>query len=164
MGYIERPRRVVRPAQDLHTTAGPEPGVAGPARAPGRLADRLRNRSPELLEAVSRLDAGLDDTARRQLADWIREHYEAEHHTAPVGYVAKCWLGPPYVDHVLDLFGTILTHYTPGDVMPAPYGEARMLARNASYACVEVYSDGLVLPVLTNGSVVRPGGRSENQQ
>lgn len=163
MGYIERPRRVVRPAQDLQQTTGPAPAATSAAGARGRLADRLRNRSGELLEAVSRLDAGLDETARRQLAEWIREQYEVQHHSAPIGYVAKCWLGPPYVDHVLDLSGAILTHYAPGDVMPPPFADARMLARNGSYACVEVYSDGLVLPVLANGSVVRPSGRSESR-
>jgi hypothetical protein len=31
-----------------------------------------------------------------------------------------------------------------------------MLARSDAYAFVEVYADGLVLPVLPDGSVVRP--------
>ncbi|MFD9455742.1 hypothetical protein ACFWBC_21975 [Streptomyces sp. NPDC059985] len=158
MGYIERPRRVVRPAQDLQQDTGRAAAATGAADAPGLQADRLRSRSPELLEAVARLDAGLDAAAGRRLADWIRAQYEAQHHNAPIGFLARCHLGPPYVDHILNLFGAILTHYAPGDVLPDPYGAARMLARSPSYAWVEVYSDGLVLPVLENGSVVRPSG------
>lgn len=165
MGYIERPRRIVGPAQDPRTTGtgtgtglGPSPAAAGAGRPPGPAADRLKDRSRELLEAVSGFDAGLDDAARRRLADWIREHYESEHPGAPVGFLARCHLGPPYVDHVLDLFGAIVTHYTPRDTLPDPYGGARMLVRNPGYAYVEVYSDGLVLPVLAGGSVVRPAG------
>ncbi|MGW0392707.1 hypothetical protein ACWDYJ_17760 [Streptomyces sp. NPDC003042] len=158
MGYIERPRRVVRPAQDLQQTTGQQREATGATRAPGPLADRLGNRSARLLEAVTRLDAGLDEAAGHRLADWIREQYEADHHSAPIGFLAVCHLGPPYVDHILNLFGAILTHYTPGDVLPEPYGSARMLVRNPSYVWVEVYSDGLVLPVLANGSVVRPSG------
>ncbi|MCX5380690.1 hypothetical protein [Streptomyces sp. NBC_00091] len=159
MGYIERPRRVVGPAQDPQTTGtgmGPAPAATGATRAPGPLADRLKNRPGELLEAVGLLDAGLDEAARRRLADRIRGQYAAEYLSAPVGFLARCHLGPPYVDHILDLFGAIVTHYAPRDTLPDPYGNARMLVRNPGYACVEVYSDGLVLPVLTNGSVVRP--------
>ncbi|MFJ3876183.1 hypothetical protein ACIPW5_01835 [Streptomyces sp. NPDC090077] len=162
MGYIERPRRIVEgPARDPRATGGrpgPAPAAAGAGRPPGPVADRLKDRSRELLEAVSGFDAGLDEAARRRLADWIRAHYESEHPGAPVGFLARCHLGPPYVDHVLDLFGAIVTHYAPRDTLPEPYGGARMLVRNPGYAYVEVHSDGLVLPVLAGGSVVRPAG------
>ncbi|MEU8462188.1 hypothetical protein [Streptomyces sp. NPDC029003] len=160
MGNAEHPRRVVRPAPDgpQHTaaTTGAATAATGAARARGPLADRLGQRSGELLEAVARLDAGLDPAAGRRLADRIREQYTAEHGGAPVGFLAVCHLGPPYVDHVLDLDGAIVRHHTPGDPPPPPYGAARMLVRHPHYACVEVYSDGLLLPVLTTGAVVRP--------
>ncbi|MFG2616683.1 hypothetical protein ACGFXC_03605 [Streptomyces sp. NPDC048507] len=154
MGDTEHPRRLVRPAPDgpQHTTA---PSAAG-AGARGPLADRLRERPHDLLEAVARLDAGLDPVAGRRLADRIREQYTAEYGGAPVGFLAVCHLGPPYVDHVLDLDGAIVRHYAPGETLPPPYGAARMLVRHPHYACVEVYSDGLLLPVLVTGAVVRP--------
>ncbi|MBW5483320.1 hypothetical protein GPJ59_15840 [Streptomyces bambusae] len=125
---------------------------------PGTAADRYRGRSEQLRGAVARLDAGVDDTARRQLADWIREQYRTEYASEPVGFVARCLLGPPYVDHILDLFGAIVKHHAPADPMPDPYNGARMLARNLSYAYIEVYADGTVLPVLDDGRVVRSGG------
>jgi hypothetical protein len=40
--------------------------------------------------------------------------------------------------------------------MPEPFSKARMLARSGGYAFVEVFSDGLILPVLEDGTVVRP--------
>ncbi|WP_406342761.1 hypothetical protein [Streptomyces sp. NBC_00648] len=176
MGHIERPRRVVQPP----ATAPVQPlKHAGPARtghqpwqpAPkeqertsqrrGATAPPLRHalygdRSPELRDALSRLDAQVDEAARRQLADWIRKEYEVQHTAIPVGFVTKCYLGAPFVDHILDLAGSIVQHFAPGTPMPEPFSAGRMLARSGSYLCVEVYGDGLVLPVLPDGSVVRP--------
>ncbi|MFF5443912.1 hypothetical protein [Streptomyces sp. NPDC012888] len=169
MEHWERPRRLVGPAQglrnDLGGALGPAPATGSAPRHPGTAADRYRERSAALREACARLDAGVDDATRRQLADWIREQYEVHHHGAPVGWVARCLLGPPYVDHTLDLFGSILVHYAPADPMPEPCASARTLARNSAYAWVEVYSDGSLVPVLTDGRPVRsPGTRSENNR
>ena len=47
-------------------------------------------------------------------------------------------------------------HFAPAEPMPEPFGAARMLARSGGYAYVEVYGDGLILPVLDDGTVVRP--------
>ncbi|MFD9795202.1 hypothetical protein ACFWXK_30100 [Streptomyces sp. NPDC059070] len=179
MGDIERPRRVVRPPTaplDVRP-AGPAaapPWQQGPrarpreeqaqdtgrrlgrANAPGLHSPLYGTRSDRLREAVARLDARFDEAARRRLADWIREEYEVQHTAVPVGFVTKCFLGPPHVDHILDLSGAIVEHYAPSTPMPEPFGGARMLARSGAYLCVEVYGDGLVLPVLPDGSVVRP--------
>ncbi|MEU3749800.1 MULTISPECIES: hypothetical protein [Streptomyces] len=168
MVHIERPRRVVQsggtesPGQQRKTgtsrrlTTGP---AARPAATPGgrgtprELYDR---RSDGLRGAVGRLDAGLDDAARGQLADWAREEYAGVHGDVPLGFVARCFLGPPYVDHVLNLFHVIVQHFSPAEQMPEPFAKARMLARSDGYAYIEIYDSGLILPVLTDGTVVRP--------
>ncbi|MEV3987808.1 hypothetical protein AB0J57_02755 [Streptomyces sp. NPDC049837] len=169
MGHIERPRRVVRSGGT--ESSGPAPrtgrrlttGAAGPhtAATGGAGVDPSRQglydrRSDRLRQAVGRLDAGLDETACRQLAEWAREEYAAAHGDVPLGFVARCYLGPPFVDHQLNLFHVIVQHFAPADPMPEPFSKARMLARSGGYAYVEVYSGGLVLPVLDDGTVVRP--------
>ena len=74
MGFIERPRRVVRPGQ---ATAPARAAASGPATG-GRPtqtrvgADRLRARPVSFLNAVRRLDAGLDPAACSELADWLK--------------------------------------------------------------------------------------------
>lgn len=158
MGHTERPRRLVRPA----TATGGSPAVDGGARraaAPvpaGPGTELLRARPPSLLHAVRRLDAGLAKDAVREAAQWLREQYAVAYGTVPLGYVAPCFLGPPYADHLLGLDGCVLEHYAPTDPMREPFSGARMLARSGAYAYVEVYAGGLVLPVLADGGVVRP--------
>jgi hypothetical protein len=164
MGFIERPRRVLRPgrAASPTTSAAASPANASPRRAatPGRplaaLQERYRPRAADLREAVRRLDAGVDEAARRELTDWLREEYAVRHGDVPVGLFSRCHLGPPYVDHRLDLFGVIVDHYTPADAVPEPFGGARMLVRAGDYALIEVYESGQLLPVLDDGTVVRP--------
>jgi hypothetical protein len=169
MGHIERPRRVVRPdgaaqpAQELRTGRRLTTGTAqrrttgtGGAGAGGLRTGLYDPRSERLRQSVGRLDAGLDENACRQLAEWAREEYRTAHGDVPLGFVARCYLGPPFVDHQLNLFHVIVQHFAPTDPMPEPFSQARMLARSGSYAYVEVYSSGLVLPVLEDGTVVRP--------
>ncbi|MEU3573323.1 hypothetical protein AB0E96_33590, partial [Kitasatospora sp. NPDC036755] len=122
----------------------------------GATADQLRPRPADLLRAVRRLDAGLDPAACAELSDWLKEHYQAAYGDVPLGFLATCYLGPPFVDHRLDLFRVILQHFAPGDQVPEPFGAARMIVRTGAYAYVEVYGSGLVLPVLQDGTVVRP--------
>lgn len=160
MGNTERPRRVVRPGRQ---GLGTQPGLgaqraSAPATpAPGVVRRELYTpRSPELLDAVGRLDAGLDEQACRSLADWLREQYTTAYGSVPLGYVARCHLGPPFVDHQLSLLGVIVRHFSAAEPMPQPFSAARMLARSGGYAYVEVYDDGLILPVLDDGTVVRP--------
>lgn len=136
-------RRVVGPVQ---TT----PARIGGNQAPERQALR-RPRARELLVAVHRLDAGLDDAARVELAQWAGEHYRTEFGEVPVGLVATCHLGPPLVDHRLDLRHEILDHYSPADTMPDPFARARMLVRTGAYAYVEVYASGTLVPIRDDG-------------
>lgn len=107
-----------------------------------------------IFEAVRRLDAGLDAASRAQLAEWIRGEYESEFGDVPLGMLAVCYLGPPFVDHRLDLWQSIVEHYAPADPVPDPFGRARMLVRSGAYEFVEVYASGEIKPVLKDGSVV----------
>jgi hypothetical protein len=113
-----------------------------------------------LLEAIHRLDAGLDQATRDELARWIRDQYTVEYGDIPMGFVAKCYLGPPYVDHRLDLMHDILDHHSIGQPMPEPFEGARMLARSGSYTYIEVYSSGLFVPVMEDGTAVVSGTSS----
>jgi hypothetical protein len=107
-----------------------------------------------IFEAVHRIDAGLDEATRAQLAQWIRDEYQSQFGDVPLGFFARCHLGPPYVDHRLDLWQNIVEHYAPGDTVPEPFARARMLARTGSYDFIEVYASGELKPVLNDGSVV----------
>ncbi|GHI05318.1 hypothetical protein AQI88_23220 [Streptomyces cellostaticus] len=160
MGNTERPRRIVRPTQQ---GPGAQPGLgAQPASAPANPApgvvrrELYTPRSGKLMDAVGRLDAGLDQQACRSLAEWVREHYTTAYASTPLGFVARCHLGPPYVDHQLSLLHVIVRHFSAAEPMPEPFSAARMLARSGGYAYIEVYDDGLILPVLDDGTVVRP--------
>ncbi|OXY98303.1 hypothetical protein [Streptomyces diastatochromogenes] len=160
MGNTERPRRIVQSAQQgpgIQPGLGAQRGAAPANPAPAALRRELYTaRSRKLLDAVGRLDAGLDEQACRSLAEWVREQYTTAYGSVPLGFVARCYLGPPYVDHQLNLFHVIVRHFAPAEPMPEPFSAARMLARSGGYAYVEVYDDGLILPVLDDGTVVRP--------
>jgi hypothetical protein len=123
----------------------------GLLRQPGKL-DRTP-RHAGILEAVHRFDARLDSAARAALAGWMREQYETQIGDVPLGFVALCHLGPPYIDHRLDLLQSIVDHFAPADPMPDPYAQARMLVRTGAYEFVEVYASGKLQPVRTDGSV-----------
>ncbi len=69
-----------------------------------------------------------------------------------MGLFAKCYLGHPYVDHRLSLDGAIAEHYAAGDTVPPAFAPCRGLARSAAYAYIEVYGDGQVIPIRTNGN------------
>ncbi|GEC05763.1 hypothetical protein SSP24_34180 [Streptomyces spinoverrucosus] len=173
MGHLERPRRIVQPGgagtppstssdalrrtdQGLTTSGGARRTVGAPGPAAPLRRERLAPRPQGLRDAVGRLDAGLEEQARRQLAQWIGEEYQASYGEVPLGFFARCYLGPPYVDHQLNLFQVIIRHFAPSDPVPEPFAGARMLVRSGGYAFVEVYSGGLLLPVLDDGTVVRP--------
>lgn len=150
MGFVERPRRVVRtgPATGPARTTGPQTPATRPTK------DLYRTRPAEMLDAVRRLDASLGEKALRQTVEWLREQYSTESGTVLLGFVAKCHLGRPYVDHQVGLDGAILRHFAPGEAMPEPFNGARMLARSGAYAYIEVYDKGLVLPIMGDGTVV----------
>jgi hypothetical protein len=133
-------------------------GLAASSSQPGLLRPAHRNaRKPRhagLFEAVHRLDASLDPAMRAELGKWIRDEYEREYGDAPLGLFAQCHLGPPYVDHRLDLWQSIVEHYSRADAVPPQFEEARSLVRTGAYDYAEVYASGLTVPVLKDGSVV----------
>ncbi|MDG4762719.1 hypothetical protein O7632_01100 [Solwaraspora sp. WMMD406] len=137
---------------ELRPTIGQQTG-SRQSVTPGVRAKR-RPRHAGLFEAVRRLDAGLDTAARAELAAWVRQEYEQEYGDVPLGFVSECFLGPPYVDHRLDLFQSILDHFAPADPMPEPFAQARTLVRTGGYAFIEVYASGTLRPVLPDGTVV----------
>jgi hypothetical protein len=107
-----------------------------------------------IFEAIHRIDATLDPAMRAELGKWIRDEYEHEYGDVPLGLFAQCHLGPPYVDHRLDLWQSIVEHYTVADSVPPQYAQARILVRTGAYDFIEVYASGDLKPVLKDGSVV----------
>jgi hypothetical protein len=136
-------------AQASTTTTGP------------RRKERINLQKPRhsgLFEAVHRLDAQIDEAGRRELAAWITDQYATDYGDVPLGFLARCYLGPPYVDHRLDLLASIVEHFQPADAVPAPFDRARVLARLSSYEYIEVYGSGTLVPVRVDGSVDVPIG------
>lgn len=134
------------PTASTQTTARPVERVLPELRQP---------RHAGLFQAVHQLDsADLDEVTRAELSSWVSEQYAGTYGGVPVGFVAVCHLGPPYVDHYMNLMLSIVDHFAATDTMPSPFGEARMLARNAAYAFIEVHSDGLLVPVRPDGTPV----------
>lgn len=144
-------RRRVEPQLDAGAEASSASNAQG-LRPAHRTARKPRHAG--IFEAVHRIDASLDPAMRAELGKWIRDEYEREYGDIPLGLFARCHLGPPYVDHRLDLWQSIIEHFTRADTVPPQFGEARTLVRTAAYAYVEVYASGLTIPVLPDGSVV----------
>jgi hypothetical protein len=126
----------------------------GSAERTGAVRNMRKPRSAGLVAAVHRIDATIDQATRDELARWIQGEYVNEIGDMPLGFVALCGLGPPYVDHILDLGHTIVNHYASADPMPEPFERARMLVRSGAYAYAEVYLTGTVVPVLADGSPI----------
>jgi hypothetical protein len=146
--YSERRRRV-------ETHIDPRAATSQGARQFLPAQHQVRKpRHAGLVKAVHSFDASLDPASRAQLASWIRAEYESEFGDVPLGLFSLCHLGPPYIDHRLDLWQSILEHYAPADVVPEPFAQARMLVRSGAYEYVEVYASGELRPVLADGSVV----------
>jgi hypothetical protein len=147
-------RRRVEPQLDSGLAASTaatskEQGLLRPAHRNAR-----RPRHAGIFEAVHRIDASLDPAMRAELGKWIRDEYEREYGDIPLGLFAQCHLGPPYVDHRLDLWQSIVEHYSRADTVPPQFAEARTLVRAGAYDYVEVYASGKTIPVLKDGSVV----------
>lgn len=119
-----------------------------------KLASRMRCRDQQLLQTLSQVDVQVDQVAQANVMQWIREEYEERYGGMLLGMFSKCFLGPPFVDHKLDLFGSIVEHYSPNDDPGYPYSKARGLARSGSYAFIEIYSDGQIVPILPDGTAV----------
>jgi len=93
-----------------------------------------------------------DEISRREILSWLEELYAARDCGTLLGLFGMCYLGEPYVDHLMDIAGTIITHYKPSDLVPSPFDRARPLARSRAYLFIEVYSDGTVVPIRADGS------------
>ena len=105
-----------------------------------------RKRSQPYLDALRKLDAGgalADPAGLDALREAIASEFpEAE--AAPLGWVAKCYLGIPYEVHTLDPAGAIARHYRWGEALPPALERARALARSGRYLVIEVHTDRLV--------------------
>ena len=106
------------------------------------------------MQAISSLDTHPSADAVAKIMDWIRDDYDARGGGALMGLLGRCYLGPPYVDHIMTTSGEICEHFTPADTVPLPYGAARSLAASPAYLFVEVYTDGAVVPIRPDGSAV----------
>lgn len=125
---------------------------AGDVVTPYALQNRRKARSRELMDAAQKLDMTTDPQVRRELGEWIAKLYEERGGGQPIGLFAHCYLGAPYIDHRLDLAGSIITHFTPQEPVPPAYAMARPLARSTAYLFIEVYEDGQVVPVRDDGT------------
>lgn len=124
------------------------------AAATRHRVNRQQARSADLVRAISRIDTVTDPTTYQQLLDWIKDEYDSRQTGIPIGMFAKCYLGPPYIDHQLMLTGTICEHYPPSKEPPAPYDTARGLVRSGAYEFIEFYSDGSMVAVRSDGGTV----------
>ena len=109
----------------------------------------LQKRSKKYVEAMSSLDHGSLTATKGfiELVEKLKEEFgELSISEYPLGIVSKCYLGPPYEVHVLDLSGTqIVNHYKGGEPLPALLEKARNLALNNFYAMIEVYANKMIL-------------------
>lgn len=154
---MSRLRRVVNQSDTVLT--GPY-GIEGARVRSGAKIDRItlvnraKPRSAELVTTIRQVDGTVDNTARADIMAWIREQYDARQGGMLIGLFATCYLGPPYVDHKLGLTHQILEHYSPAEDPGHPYNQTRGLVRSGAYAYIEIYSDGSIVPVRTDGTSV----------
>ena len=135
------------------------PGTA--ARRTAAPSGRLltASRSARYLAAIARLDASvtLMPAELDEIIDDLHREFAETWSAVPLGFVAHCYLGPPFEAHTLTIDGAIIEHYRGGEALPGPLEQARALARTEHYGVIEVYPDKLVC-VRTDGSVVTWGG------
>lgn len=112
-------------------------------------------RSVSYLGLIRSLDGGtLHGRADLQpVFDAIAAEFTPSGSTVPKGIVARCFLGPPFEVHSLDLFQDIVEHYGPATLMPEPMESYRRLALHPSYAVVEIYDDRVIC-ILNDGGTV----------
>ena len=128
------------------------------------LQSTQKPRSAELIAAIHQIDASIDDAVNRDLADWIRDEYQQQFGSddIPLGFVAVCYLGPPRVEHQLNLMHRITGHFSAAQPMPQPFQQCRMLVRSGSYEYVEVYASGQTIPIRADGTPVLPTGGGQS--
>ena len=97
--------------------------------------DRLlrKPRSKEYMEAMRKLDIGshvLGDAQRDEIIRILQEEF-----------VAKCYIGPEYDVHSINMSGGIIHHFQKNESMPPELAKARALAARGTYEFIEVYHD-----------------------
>ena len=155
---LER-RRLVTPAPQVQQPSqltSAQVSVSQSARQQRRL-----RRPVELIEAIASLDVTTDEATRKQLLDWIRQVYEERGGGQLIGLFSRCYLGHPYVDHRMTLDGAIAEHYTAADAVPDVFLPCRGLARSNAYAYIEVYGDGQVIPIRSDGNAAAGNGKDD---
>lgn len=146
--------RRTRTRRTMSTQQAQAQTVAGGALSDYAITQRRLSRPAELLDAVASLDTQTDERARKEIMEWINQVY-AERQGGPLlGLFGRCFLGHPYIDHVMDTSGSILEHFTTSDSVPPGFTMARPLARSDAYLYIEVYADGEVVPIRMDGSAV----------
>lgn len=122
----------------------------------GRLSTATR--SSRYVAAIGRLDASatLLPIELEEIVDGLHREFAETWSAVPLGFVAHCYLGPPFEAHTLTVDGAIIEHYRSGQSLPGPLEQARALARTEHYLVIEVYLDKLVA-VRADGSVVTLG-------
>lgn len=150
------PRRVLRPPQRRQRTTGRVGNTrtgGGTDAAPQSDPRLRRTRDKRLCELVADLDAVPAGPHLDELIGALHDELGLPGMPAcPLGLVARCYLGPPYEVHVLDLAGRIIEHYEVGRAMPGRFEQARALALHDAYAFVEV-TDTELRAVRADGSV-----------
>lgn len=125
--------------------------IPSTATLPLTKRNRSRRRTGELVAAIAKFDTATDPQARKELADFVESIYEEQDIGHPVALFSTCYLGHPYLDHVMSLDGEILTHFTRTERLDPKYEPARALARSGAYAFIELYEDGSIVPVRETG-------------
>ena len=104
-----------------------------------------RPRSKEYMETMRQLDAGghvHNQNKVNEIINTIREEFpEVDISGVLIGFVAVCYLGPPYEVHTLDYTGQIIEHYKAGQPLENGMEKARSIAMRGGYAFIEVYVD-----------------------
>jgi hypothetical protein len=109
--------------------------------------DRLlrKPRSKEYMEAMRKLDIGshvLGDAQRDEIIRILQEEFpEVQLGGILVGIVAKCYIGPEYDVHSINMSGGIIHHFQKNESMPPELAKARALAARGTYEFIEVYHD-----------------------
>ncbi|MFV0407825.1 MAG: hypothetical protein ACK5LN_13560 [Propioniciclava sp.] len=126
-------------------------------RASSRTTQRQRNRrrSTEFIVTVQKLDTATDPQSVHELMEFLDSLYQVEDlPDRPFALFGQCYLGHPYLDHVMTLEGGILEHFTNTEQIDPEYRAARGLARSGAYAYIELYRDGSVVPIRETGDPV----------
>lgn len=150
---VLRPRQHSQLASPLRASrAAVQSGAVAPS--PLELQARRRQHTPDVVAAARSIDAAPTPQAQVEVRKWLQEVYEARGSGPLIGLFGHCYLGGPYIDHVIGLDGVIVEHYTPLQAVPAPYVSARPFAVSEAYAYIEIYADGQIIPVRPDGTPV----------